>query len=723
MDTGIENMSPAAWSQANQDYLCAELRRLRLLFGRRVRWLRQAWQHDPLASQRSLVISEAQADRLLNGMDEAERAFQQADAESRTIARAVEDVDADLAARRRALTPGGGIPALEGLVRSFGLGPFERDVLLLCFAADEEADFATLCAYVQDDANARHATPQVALDVLCQAGGERAAARTALLRSAPLRRFELLRTGDALGGRCGRPLLIDERVADYIRGINRLDDSIAQLVSPVQPAPLPGTHRTLVERLLRWAEAAAGEQWTPIHLTGPSGAGKKAIAGEFCARVGLQLYSIDAAHLPLRDAEPDASLHLVAREAVLSGMALYLDLAEVDPADRQQCAAARDWIERYGGVLFVGGRERWPTQRQVMHMAVPRPDAAGQAQLWTGALQSVAHSADVRIDALVQQFDLGPGAIRQAVNAAAAMARERPDDVLLSSTDLWQACRAQVGGQVGALAERLAPCHAWDDIVLPDDLARQLRELADQVAARAQVYEGWGFGKRMPRGRGIGALFSGPSGTGKTMAAEILANHLQLDLYRTDLAGVVSKYIGETEKNLRKVFDAAEQSGAILFFDEADALFGKRSEVRDSHDRYANIEVNYLLQRMEEYRGLAILCTNRRAALDRAFLRRLRFVVEFPFPDCEHRRLIWQKVFPPQAPLAELDLTTLSRLEISGGHIRNIALNAAFLAAGAGPGSEIRMEHVLHAARREYAKIDKLITETEFGAHLRLMKP
>ena len=291
---------------------------------------------------------------------------------------------------------------------------------------------------------------------------------------------------------------------------------------------------------------------------------------------------------------------------------------------------------------------------------------------------------------------------------------------MLAAEDLWQACREQVGWQLGSLAQRLTPCHTWDDIVLPSDTARQLREIADQVAARSQVYEKWGFGARLPRGRGIGALFSGPSGTGKTMAAEILANHLQLDLYRIDLAGVVSKYIGETEKNLRNVFDAAEQSGAILFFDEADALFGKRTEVRNSHDRYANIEVNYLLQRMEDYRGLAILCTNRRSALDRAFLRRLRFLVEFPFPDCENRSQIWQKVFPPEAPLASLDLKALSRLEISGGNIRNIALNAAFLAAG--EETNIRMEHVLHAARREYAKIDKLLTETEFGSHLRLIK-
>jgi SpoVK/Ycf46/Vps4 family AAA+-type ATPase len=204
------------------------------------------------------------------------------------------------------------------------------------------------------------------------------------------------------------------------------------------------------------------------------------------------------------------------------------------------------------------------------------------------------------------------------------------------------------------------------------------------------------------------------------MAAEILANDLQLDLFRIDLAGVVSKYIGETEKNLRNVFDAAEESGAILFFDEADALFGKRTEVRDSHDRYANIEVNYLLQRMEDYCGLAILCTNRRSALDRAFLRRLRFLVEFPFPDGEKRRLIWSKVFPWDTPVSGLDLDELARLEVTGGNIRNIALNAAFLAAR--ERVSVQMPHLLRAARREYAKIDKLLTEAEFGSQYRVMK-
>src|SRR6266446_6319712 len=334
---------------------------------------------------------------------------------------------------------------------------------------------------------------------------------------------------------------------------------------------------------------------------------------------------------------------------MLSRIAIYMDVSDVEPTDRGLTTAVRDWIERSGGLLFVGGRERWHTARGTLHIAVPKVDAAAQCALWRNSLRGVANSINGQVETIVQQFDLGPQAIPQAVNAAIAKARRRSaKDTTVAADDLWQACREQVGWRLGDLAQRLEPCYRWEDIVLPEDVLRQLREIADQVAARPLVYEQWGFGARLPRGRGISALFSGPSGTGKTMAAEILANHLQLDLYRIDLAGVVSKYIGETEKNLRNVFDAAEQSGAILFFDEADALFGKRSEVKDSHDRYANIEVNYLLQRMEDYRGLAILCTNRRSALDRAFLRRLRFLVEFPFPEAAQRDLIWRKVFPAE---------------------------------------------------------------------------
>jgi len=352
-----------------------------------------------------------------------------------------------------------------------------------------------------------------------------------------------------------------------------------------------------------------------------------------------------------------------------------------------------------------------------MHLvAVSRPTRVEQQGLWYAALASRSHEVNGEVDAIVQQFDFGPAAIGQVVDRAG----QRVDGGI-TGRDLWRACREQTGSYLDELARRIVPCYGWDDIVVTDDVRAQLQELASQVAHRGQVYERWGFGARLSRGRGITALFAGPSGTGKTMAAEILAAHLELDLYRIDLSGVVSKYIGETEKNLCRVFDAAQRCGAILFFDEADALFGTRTEAKDSHDRYANIEVNYLLQRMEDYAGLAVLATNRRNALDGAFLRRLRFVIEFAFPGPEDRRRIWEGVFPPEATLSGVDYSYLSKLELTGGNIRSIAVNAAFLAAA--EGGPIGMTHLARAAGREYTKLSKPISAVDFGDHWAAARP
>jgi SpoVK/Ycf46/Vps4 family AAA+-type ATPase len=276
---------------------------------------------------------------------------------------------------------------------------------------------------------------------------------------------------------------------------------------------------------------------------------------------------------------------------------------------------------------------------------------------------------------------------------------------------LWDACRIQARPRLDGLAQRIEPSAMWDDLVLPEPQKQLLRQIALQVRHRSKVYQTWGFASKGARGLGISALFAGPSGTGKTMAGEVLANELRLDLYRIDLSQVVSKYIGETEKNLRRVFDSAEGGAAILLFDEADALFGKRSEVKDSHDRYANIEVGYLLQRMEVYRGLAILTTNRKEALDDAFLRRIRFVVEFPFPEAPQRAEIWRRVFPCQTPTEGLRIDRLARLSAAGGNIYNIAMGAAFLAADAG--EPVRMSHLLAAARSEFMKLERPITDSE----------
>ncbi len=283
--------------------------------------------------------------------------------------------------------------------------------------------------------------------------------------------------------------------------------------------------------------------------------------------------------------------------------------------------------------------------------------------------------------------------------------------------DIYAGCRAQLNPV--SFAMKLSPLYKWDDIVLLPDKKDQLREVCNYVKNYPTIYESWGFDKHS-RSRGLNVLFSGPSGTGKTMAAEIIAGELGLDMYKIDLSMVVSKYIGETEKNLNRIFKDAEDTNAVLFFDEADALFGKRSEVKDAHDRYANIEINYLLQKMEEHEGIVVLASNMQKNMDEAFIRRMNFIVEFPFPNDAYRLEIWKKIFPKMAPLGKIDFESLSKLQISGGNIKNITLTAAFLAAE--DGGNVEMAHLVKAAKREYQKIGKVFGKEELGRNLSLTK-
>jgi SpoVK/Ycf46/Vps4 family AAA+-type ATPase len=303
------------------------------------------------------------------------------------------------------------------------------------------------------------------------------------------------------------------------------------------------------------------------------------------------------------------------------------------------------------------------------------------------------------------------------VATARTLAHARaPGAAQVTQDDLQAACRLQSNRKLSALAQWITPHYTWHDIVLPADRMEQLREIANQVRYRAVVYEAWGFERKVASGRGLAVLFAGPSGTGKTMAADVLAHDLGLDLYKIDLSTVVSKYIGETEKNLARIFAEAATSNAVLFFDEADALFGKRSQVRDAHDRYANLEISYLLQRMEEHEGVVILATNLRKNLDDAFVRRLHVAIEFPVPNIEDRRRIWERIWPEATPRdQDLDLELLARqIDLPGGNIRNIAVAGAFLAAA--DGGVVTMAHLVRATRREYQKMGKILTAGEFGA-------
>jgi vesicle-fusing ATPase len=395
---------------------------------------------------------------------------------------------------------------------------------------------------------------------------------------------------------------------------------------------------------------------------------------------------------------------LVDREAfLLDG----LTVVDAEGGDDAVVAALVDELEA-PLVAVVGESSMRAADRVALHRSVGLPAPAEGRALWTAALgEPVARALAAPIEEIAQHFRLGARVVDAVARELTATAAAETD----GAATLRGLCRERARVPLEGLAERIDPAATWDDLVLPDGHTELLREVVRHVRHRTQVYERWGFGERTSRGLGVTALFAGESGTGKTLAAEVLAGELGLDLYRIDLAATVSKYIGETEKNLRRLFDAAEASGAVLLFDEADALFGKRGEVKDGHDRYANLEVAYLLQRMESYRGLAILTTNLRSNVDRAFLRRLRFVVQFPFPDVAQRAEIWRRTFPDALPLEGIDPEQLARLTVSGGSIRSIALSAAFAAAE--DGTSVKPAHVLRAARVEYAKAERGLTDAE----------
>ena len=584
--------------------------------------------------------------------------------------------------------------ALDRLCKVFGLSRFERDVLLCGAGVELDSAFAETVGS-PTFARALAALPH--------------AHWTALSPAAPLRHWRLI---EVQGGSplVNAGLRIDERVLHYLLGIQDLDPRVAAVVTPVTDRQtLTPSHRNLAERVaLTWRPVDDAAKLPVVQLTGSSRTDKRGVAAAASARLDLRLYALAGSDLPAAPAELAVLLRLWEREAALLHGALLLELDELDG----EVPSARKVVERARCALFLSTRGvGHETVRPTVTIPVEKPSTAEQRSLWQRLLGEHDAALNGTLDALPAQFDLSAATIQRLVDDHRSVV---PDGARPAA--LWEAARALSRGVLDDLAQRIEPVVTWDDIVLPPAQRHTLREMAAQVRHRTMVYETWGVAHKGRRGLGISALFAGPSGTGKTMAAEVLASDLRLDLYRIDLSQLVSKYIGETEKNVRRVFDAAEGGGAILLFDEADALFGKRSDVKDSHDRYANIEVSYLLQRMEAYRGLAILTSNMKHALDPAFLRRLRFIVHFPFPDTAQRAEIWRQMFPPAMPTAGLQFDKLARVAMPGGHIRNIAVNAAFLAADAN--EAVQMQHLLQATRTEYAKLEKPLSEAEVAGWL-----
>jgi hypothetical protein len=604
-----------------------------------------------------------------------------------------EELD-DLASRMTRL------PALGALAAAFGLSAFERELVLLCAGVELDADLA---GAVRGEGIARQLTFSNALAFLPGAHW------SALAPSAPLRRWRLLEI-PADVPLTQAPLRAAERVVHFLAGVQTLDANLEGLVTleePMSATELAPSHARLADRAVRAFTSAAPLSSMPlIQLVGHEGSARD-LAGGIAAALGLGLAVLHVDDIPAGARERERLARLWEREGVLSSLLLLVDAATLGD-DPQAAATAARFLDLLASPTLALVRRPLPgLRREDLHLAVEAPPIAERMAAWQAVLPDPDPS--LKIERIAGQFALTTRDVRTILGE---LALREPGDATESGHLLWDICRERSRPRLEHLTDRLSPAEVWDDLVLPDQQKRTLREIVGQARLRNLVYGSWGFAAQSRRGLGLSALFAGPSGTGKTMAAEAIAELLRLDLYRIDLSRVVSKYIGETERNLGLIFDEAEGAGGIiLLFDEADALFGKRTEVRDSHDRYANLEISYLLQRMEAYDGLAILTTNLKNSLDPAFLRRIRFVVPFPFPDAAARARIWRGVFPPATPTDGLTYERLARLNVAGGNIRTIALNAAFAAADTG--GPVQMIHILAAARTEYAKLERPLNDAE----------
>jgi AAA+ superfamily predicted ATPase len=617
------------------------------------------------------------------------------------------------------------------LQRAFGLTQFDLEVVLLALAPELDRRYERLYAYLQDNVNLRRPTVDLALQLLCADATERIERREHFAAEAALISPGLihLRSDGEQGTLLAASLKLDDQVVAFLLRQDCLDARLAPHCRQLQGSrrldelPLPAETARALASLAR--DGLAGRPPLRLHLHGPEGSGKTEAAAGLAAAGGRPLLVLDLASAA-RSGETARVVQLFAQAVRLrDATACFANADALLDAGvaRSVTSLADGWPDT---VIFTSAQPHLPLGPDTIEVAFGPLAFEESRRWWRDRLAAGGFAiGEAELDELAGKLELTVGQVDEAISRAAWRARwrrasaeesgQRQPSVDLAVAELYEAACERSTAELATLARRVRPTRRWDDIVLPPDTRAQLQELCSRVSRRRRVLDEWGFRRQLTLGRGTVALFTGGPGTGKTLAAEIVASDLKLDLCKVDLSGVVSKYIGETEKNLSRIFAAAERANAILFFDEADALFGKRSEVRDSHDRYANIETSYLLQKMEEYDGVAILATNLRQNLDESFIRRIAFTVHFPFPDEASRLDIWRTVWPLETPLADdVDLGLLAgTFKLAGGNIKNIAIAAAFLAAE--DGQVVTMAGLLHATRREYQKLGKALSETELA--------
>jgi len=700
-------------------HLQAELTRIDILIRRQVRLWQLAGQ-DPDDAFRGLHVSDDEAADLtafpLGGNwgqtvalppDEAE-AFAQTEAEAEQKIQ----IATQNAHQRSYLT------RLQHLTRAFNLDRFELDTLLICLAPALDLRYERLYAYLQDDATRKHPSVDLLLSLLCPTPADRLQKQLRFSDEAVLFKYQFLER-DSEPGAFKPPLLRqalipDPAIAAWLLGEYRPPADLGQAASLLWPQSHQSDQVLAADKLDDLERLLDANHAPLLAFHGADRVRQEAAALALASRMGRPLLKVDLAETTKTQLPPLRALRLTLRDAHLTIAIPYLSAWDTLLNEGNLPPDLFSELFAYPDLIIVAGEDLWlpggiERERSVLPFEFSPPPYHRRQILWRRFLNDSLPNAEAALASLAGQFILTGGQIRDAVASARDIAARRGDD--LQPQDLFAAARDHSSRRLSKLARKIVPRYTWGDIVLPVEQVDVLREIVATVRGRPKVLEEWGVGKKLASSAAVALLFAGPPGTGKTMAAEVIANELQLDLYKIDLASVVSKYIGETEKNLEKIFDEAQSSNAILFFDEADAIFGKRSEVKDARDRYANIEVSYLLQRMESYDGVTILATNLRANLDEAFTRRIQFIIDIPFPDEAYRLQIWETLFPPTVPRApDLDLPLMAQqFKLAGGNIRNIIVSAAYLAAS--DGDVVTMDHLFHSARRELQKMGRLVSK------------
>ncbi|MFD5788497.1 ATP-binding protein [Streptomyces sp. NPDC127037] len=658
----------------------------------RIRRAVEARQHtdpDPDDAFRGLYLTDENIARLLN--EEGARGFPDR----------VEEAGVAVAPSR-----------LSALATDFGLTPLDTEILLIALVPDLDDRFEAFYGYLNDDVTRRRPSIGLALG-LCGVSPADAVARGRLAAGAPLRDAGLLLAEDLDRPFLSRALRVPDRVTAHLLGDDTRDPRIADLTAPWHAVGGVGDPAPLARVLAEGVPLA--------YLSEDQGGAGTALAASALERAGRRVLGVDLARLAADPAPADAVRTLV-REARLTGAGLVC--APLDAVSREHPHLLRLLTATPVPTVMVG-RVPWDASWSAVPpllLHAPRVEPSARGALWSEAYRRTGSGpvpAAIDPDHLLAPFLLTPEQVTGAAHSAAQTARL--DGGTLTPDHVRRGARAQNAAGLDRLARRIQPTVTWDDLVLPPDAHAQLRELTARARHRDRVLGEWAMRPGGGRGRGVSALFAGDSGTGKTMSAEVIAADLGLDLYTVDLATVIDKYVGETEKNLERIFTEAAGVNGVLLFDEADAIFGKRSDVKDAHDRYANVESAYLLQRMESFDGLAILATNLRANLDDAFTRRLDLVIDFPVPDPDQRLVLWDRCLGPTLPRAsDLDLTFCAEnFELAGGNIRSIAVTAAYLAADTG--GAVTMATLIHAVQREYQKLGRLTLASEFGPYLGLL--